>query len=172
MSPRHHSGDVVRVPRRPLTLSSVFYENGRIFFLLMLVAHTVYLVGRTVTVSATTTPALLYFVQFGPLLIEPTIGILVTQFLISLQEAANRRAHHLGLDTHPRTATSDMAQDSTECGSISLVQFARADVDEWLESEAPAITDGGACAQWEEECIEALKMVQEHISSSDCHDSV
>lgn len=29
MSPRHHSGDVVRVSRRPLTLSSVFYENGK-----------------------------------------------------------------------------------------------------------------------------------------------
>ncbi|KAL1937294.1 hypothetical protein VTO73DRAFT_13858 [Trametes versicolor] len=164
MSPRRHRGDIVRVPYRPLTLSSVFYENGRIFFLLMLVAHTVYLVNRTVTVSATTTPALLYFVQFGPLLIEPTIGILVNHFLISLQEAANRRTYHFGLDTHPHLATSDMAQDLTRCRPISLVQFARADVDEWLEFEGagapPALADGGAYAQWEEECIEALKKVQ------------
>lgn len=28
MSPRRHRGDIVRVPYRPLTLSSVFYENG------------------------------------------------------------------------------------------------------------------------------------------------
>lgn len=65
-----------------------------------------------------------------------------------------------------------MAQDSTGAGSISLVQFARADVDEWLESEAPAISDGGACAQWEKECIEALKTVQERVSGSDCHELV
>ncbi len=28
MNPRRHRGDVVRIPRKPLTLSSVFYENG------------------------------------------------------------------------------------------------------------------------------------------------
>lgn len=65
-----------------------------------------------------------------------------------------------------------MAQDLTRCRPISLVQFARADVDEWLEFEGagapPALADGGAYAQWEEECIEALKKVQARVSSSDC----
>lgn len=103
-----------------------------------------------------------------------TIGILVSHFLISLQEAVNRRVQHLD-DTHSSAVVSD-SQDSAGTGSVSLVQFARADVDEWLDSESPGAPQGpvddGPRAQWEEECIEALKTVQERVSSSDCHESV
>ncbi|EIW53124.1 uncharacterized protein TRAVEDRAFT_53535 [Trametes versicolor FP-101664 SS1] len=141
---------------------------------LMLIMHALYLMDRTLPAGPEPTLMLLYFLHFFPLLIEPTIGILVSHFLISLQEAVNRRVHHLD-DTHSSVVASD-SQDSAGTGSVSLVQFARADVDEWLDSEAPGAppgpVDDGPRAQWEEECIEALKTVQERVSSSDCHESV
>ncbi|EIW53138.1 uncharacterized protein TRAVEDRAFT_53550 [Trametes versicolor FP-101664 SS1] len=159
-----------RTPGTASTLSHVFYENGRVYLVLILVMHALYLVNWVVSVSPTTTSTLLlYFVDFSPLLLEPTIGILVSHVLIALHAAASTHDHPLLVNrSSPDTHGSG--------GSVSLVQFARADVDSWARAEpdsAASLASGvhsqeeGRAAADEEEL--ETEPEQRSIPSADCH---
>lgn len=59
------------------------------------------------------------------------IGILVSHFLIGIQEVASARALP-SAESLPLVASDGPAEPET----ISLLQFVRADVDEWIQSKS------------------------------------
>lgn len=106
----------------------------------------------------------------------------MNHFLISLQEAACANIPLSG-DTPSRSwpGLSDI-QDSTGAGSVSLLQFVRADVDEWIQAESVHLqipddtaesrnessdSDG---TRWDNE-ESVLPMSQQEISTSDGNDA-
>lgn len=102
------------------------------------------------------------------LVICSTIGLLVNHFLIAFQEAASRRTHNLG-DIQLCSAT----YSTTTSSAISVLQFARADVDEWIHPEPPGallVIAGDARVQeedpvprWGAECIAASQTAQQSV---------
>lgn len=72
------------------------------------------------------------------------IGILVSHFLIGIQEVASARAHP-SAESLPLVASDGPAEPET----IGLLQFVRADVDEWIQSESthPALEACSALPQ-------------------------
>ncbi|EIW53120.1 uncharacterized protein TRAVEDRAFT_53532 [Trametes versicolor FP-101664 SS1] len=124
---RHGFRDFGRV----LTLSNVFYDNGRIYFVLTTFMYTFRLVVETLTPGsfAYTTP-LQYLFLLVPNF-EPLIGLLVDLFLIQLQQAATSSVRFDG-DGRPLALESSTADPSE---SVGLLQFVRADVDSWAQSE-------------------------------------
>lgn len=92
--------------------------------------------------------------------------------LISLREAAAARP----VDTLSLSwQAPSPAKDASESGSVSLLQFMRADVNEWMQAESvpsslsdrlPSQGDSCVVSRWDEECIVALQTVQERIKSS------
>ncbi|EIW53135.1 uncharacterized protein TRAVEDRAFT_24438 [Trametes versicolor FP-101664 SS1] len=153
----HYRASARRV-RRALTLSCVLYENGRAYFVSVTLMHTLHLLSPLLSVRIHWDPTLVTLV---PPLTLKIIAILVNRFLLALQAAASASAPH----------PDDTFLDSNlECDSASLLQFVRADIDEWIQSEldfaSPSSLDDGAStdsldgedrARWDEECGAALR---------------
>lgn len=97
------------------------------------------------------------------------IGILVNRWLLALQAAASAHPSHLrDLGTGERSLS---VSSGSERGSVSLLQFVRADIDEWIHSESECVLpsfmdDSHDGARWDEECIAALQLVQRRMGSS------
>ncbi|EIW53144.1 uncharacterized protein TRAVEDRAFT_53554 [Trametes versicolor FP-101664 SS1] len=110
------------------------YLANRYLILVVIVYQTPWWNLRlTRQLSLATNPLLLYFVAYSPLLIEPTIGILVNHFLIELQEAASSPVY---LSTSSPGSSNMKDTLPSADGSIGLLQFARADIDGWIRSES------------------------------------
>lgn len=65
-----------------------------------------------------------------------------------------------------------MSDETSGAGSMSVLEFIRADVDEWIQSDAaasPVLTVGARgwndpTVQWDEECMAALLTVQDRFA--------
>ncbi|KAL1937304.1 hypothetical protein VTO73DRAFT_13868 [Trametes versicolor] len=143
--------------RRVLTLSCVLYENGRAYFVSTMVMHTLHLVspllsvrtprarlsGKAPPLTPDIYPQLAIpasparapdMMSLSIILVEPIIAILVNRFLLALQAAAaSASAPH-------SVATLALSAVDSGRGSVGLLQFVRADVDEWIQSEVAAST--------------------------------
>ncbi|KAL1937303.1 hypothetical protein VTO73DRAFT_13867 [Trametes versicolor] len=157
----HYRAGARRVRRAP-TLSCVLYETGRAYFESVTLMHTLHLLSPLLSFVVPRSPARAPdTMNLSLILIEPIIAILVHRFLLALQAAASVSP------AHPDDTFSDSDAGRNSPG---LLQFARADIDEWIQSEldfaSPSSLDDTtstdslnreAKARWDEGCEAALR---------------
>ncbi|EIW55679.1 uncharacterized protein TRAVEDRAFT_50170 [Trametes versicolor FP-101664 SS1] len=114
---RHQSVHVLGVAK---TLSSVMYRNGAMYFIVLTIINVLYLVSYSLALTAGATAsgvrASFFYSVINDTFTRLT-AILMTHFLLDLQEAANAYTHPSG---------------DSQLSSRSILQFARADVDHWI----------------------------------------
>ncbi|EIW53121.1 uncharacterized protein TRAVEDRAFT_75246 [Trametes versicolor FP-101664 SS1] len=161
-----HQGSVLRVYGARTTLTSVLYKNGGIYFVLLTTLNSLHLLFSMLSIALANvaTDRASFVVRF----IEPLTAILITRFLIELQEASSG-------------ACTSEGEDAASVGTLC---FVRADVDSWVRSECASLPTVAASsgagegnekesggARWGEECMEALEGVRRKLSRVDDDES-
>ncbi|KAI0816079.1 hypothetical protein BC628DRAFT_1342557 [Trametes gibbosa] len=139
------STDMLRAFGRATTLSRVLYQTGTAYFIVMTIMNVLYLLAWILPVILPPSSSAAYAV-FGTLLnlflvmYESLTAALVAEFLLRLHEAAHGRG--AGAGGTSTLGSIDMGCDMVGGGQPdaagvrsnerSLLEFARADVDQWI----------------------------------------
>ncbi|OJT01621.1 hypothetical protein TRAPUB_7925 [Trametes pubescens] len=157
----HRQCGVLRVYGAKKTITSVMYKNGGIYFILLTSLNSLHLLFsmRSMALANVATDRASFIVRF----IEPLTVILITHFLIELQEAS--------------TGASTSASEGEDAASVGTLCFVRADVDSCVWSECGTLLtigvgvgggkEGGEAHRWSDECLEALEGVRRKLSRAE-----
>ncbi|KAI0357312.1 hypothetical protein OH77DRAFT_1399365, partial [Trametes cingulata] len=126
-----------------MSLSSVMYRNGAVYFVVLTVLNILHLLFSTfsIALASAATGRASFLIRF----IEPITAILITHFLIDLQEAASAEPFSVSISSTPE--------------SFSTVWFARADIDSLDRTSAHSVVVSVYIPSGEE-CLEALEKVR------------
>ncbi|KAI0631120.1 hypothetical protein C8Q77DRAFT_1131405 [Trametes polyzona] len=131
----HRQLNVLHGFGRTKTLSSVMYNNGMLYFVLLTSLNALHLAFSLLSIALASDAAARasYLVRF----IEPLTSIIITRFLVELHEASAARAQFSNSESNPHHTVSQSlrfqhgsVRDSADAQEIgSTLEFARADVD-------------------------------------------